>query len=692
MPIEIQCPSCRKAYRLRDELYGKKVTCANPECRKSFIVNQQPSVEAPKAASTTTTRTTPAKSGTSKESPALPADRKTAPVAKAAPAPAKQASPAKPPSPPEVDAESLAATLFSEDAAAAPAGPVDTRVINMTCVACDHQWTEPYAKQGKQVLCPECRHRQKVPDQQKQKAVDWRDPNANRPSLARGEELPEDLKQQQTRIVRIESLEQAGAIEAPEVEPRPLKQTIAFGMLAVGLVLSVVLGGLFFFRSRTENREQQYIPIAFKEFADLPEGSFQAGQTSLSKAVVHLAAAEHASRISTKEKRKEAVENLIAARTELDVLDDSIERDVLLGRVALQVITLGGSPEEVLSEVKIRWLPDQASVNRPRINSDLTTVQTELRRIFTALRREKNTAEFEMRIGIARSVARELARANQYGLFEEIIGQAFVEAELPEATAQIAWELHRASLLSEKVQAMAASLKTSLATNAGSASPTPVTAVVLWQTLNPDGKAPSLVGKPASQGGVPFPTRLAYSLLHVAQDNPNDAAQLASRNGVLSERLRALAYAAEYAKDPAPLLASAAELVQKESKPEVRMPARYALYRLAVLAAKAKDWDRAEVFAKAAPTPSLQSFARGEILMTRLMHPDDKPWETSLLNLPESKEFTQVGHVLGALALARHNARLNADATVLKKYAAEWPAGLVPFGTAGFALGLQDRN
>ena len=42
MAIEMQCPACKKAYRLKDELAGKKVTCANAECRTVFAVPVKP--------------------------------------------------------------------------------------------------------------------------------------------------------------------------------------------------------------------------------------------------------------------------------------------------------------------------------------------------------------------------------------------------------------------------------------------------------------------------------------------------------------------------------------------------------------------------------------------------------------------------------------------------------------------------
>ena len=135
MAIEMQCPACKKAYRLKDALAGEKVTCANAECRTVFAVPVKPGTgTAPTLAAL--------KSGV------RPAAK---PAAKAA---------AKLPPPPAFDVETAALTALNDDPDEVP---VETRVIGVKCDNCDHQWTEPWDKQGKNVLCPECRTRQRVP-------------------------------------------------------------------------------------------------------------------------------------------------------------------------------------------------------------------------------------------------------------------------------------------------------------------------------------------------------------------------------------------------------------------------------------------------------------------------------------------------------------------------------------------------
>src|SRR5688572_2531321 len=108
MAIDVRCPFCEKSYRLKDDLAGKKVTCANQGCRKVFTVTASANgLAAPKAP--------------------------------------------PPPPPPPVDAEALAAAALSDDADA-PKVPEDARTIEMTCTVCEFKWTVPWALQGKNVL------------------------------------------------------------------------------------------------------------------------------------------------------------------------------------------------------------------------------------------------------------------------------------------------------------------------------------------------------------------------------------------------------------------------------------------------------------------------------------------------------------------------------------------------------------
>ena len=85
MAIDAKCPFCEKPYRLKDDFAGKKVTCANQDCRKLFVV-------------------TPSANGAPK------------PVVKA---------------PVKIDAETTAAQALADDPDAASNVPVDARIIKM---------------------------------------------------------------------------------------------------------------------------------------------------------------------------------------------------------------------------------------------------------------------------------------------------------------------------------------------------------------------------------------------------------------------------------------------------------------------------------------------------------------------------------------------------------------------------------
>src|SRR5262245_63548462 len=121
MAISAQCPHCKKPYKFKDELTGKRVKCAAAECRQVFEVKPLPAV----------------------------------------------------------DAEAMALAALADHADPAAAAPVETRKVKVTCVACEHVWEEAWDKQGKNTLCPECRHRQKVPEQKGAgRKIDWRDSQA----------------------------------------------------------------------------------------------------------------------------------------------------------------------------------------------------------------------------------------------------------------------------------------------------------------------------------------------------------------------------------------------------------------------------------------------------------------------------------------------------------------------------------
>jgi len=703
MLIETNCPHCSKGYRLRDEFVGKRVVCKNPECAKPFTVADKlgggingvhnpplPPVARPiPPIASAPPKPAPPVSPTKKTpSPAAPLP----PLAKPAPE-AKKAPPKKPPAPEAepIDAEAMAAALFGEPEKPADAAE-DARVVDMTCAMCDHKWTEPFAKQGKFTVCPDCRHRQKVPDQKKKKAIDWRDPNADRPTLAKGEELPEDLKEQQTRSVGIDALEKAGAIDGPDIEPRPFRQKLTIGLALVGTLLAIAFLGIYWFRSRSDSRDQQYMPDALKDLASLKD-DMPGGQGPLLRALLHNSAGEFAARGNSKAKRDEALRHFLTARgeleskdspkgkdpSELDLASKSLERDLLLGELAVSLLSLGGKEDQVLAETRIRWQHQITQGNKPRIGGDTTTIQAELRRTLTAIRREGPTANFEVREAVVRRLALELNRRDQLDLLEEILGQFFNEVELPEAIAEVALELYRAGNTGDRVRSMAEQVKATA----------PISAYALMQLVDPATKLPPVIGPPSGSDSS-LASRSAYLLLAVCKDDTAEVTRIANLPGQTADRLKALAFAASFSKDPGLLLQTAVEVLENDKRPEPRVAARFALLQLCQAAARAKDVEKSKAFAAAIPDPGLRAWALGESLRLRLAAtPDQK--STTAPDLPEDANSLRVGHAWGCLAFARHNAAARGDSSAIKQYG-EWMTGLSTFGKAGLALGLQDRN
>ena len=247
MAIEMQCPACKKAYRLKDELAGKKVTCANAECRTVFGVPVKPG--------TAPTPTLAALKATAAKSPAKP-------VAKA---------PARAAAPPAFDVETAALTALNDDPDEVVA---ETRVVAVKCSNCDHQWSEPWEKQGKNVLCPECRSRQRVPvPEAKGGKTDWR--KDGMPAGRKIEKLEGVTSSTDAGYVTGESLRAAGLGRA-ELEPRPVWQKLAAVGLPLTLVTLLGLGVVAYRGSRADTRELETMGLALKDLpgddSPLPKG------------------------------------------------------------------------------------------------------------------------------------------------------------------------------------------------------------------------------------------------------------------------------------------------------------------------------------------------------------------------------------------------------------------------------------
>ncbi len=638
MAIETQCPHCKKAYRLKDELSGKRVTCANPDCRKAFTVSGRPSANG---------------------------------AARPAPAPA--------------DAEAVAAALLKDEPDSVRAAPEDQRKVPMTCPVCDHQWDVPWAMQGKNVLCPECRHRQRVPEQ-KQGKVDWRDPNAGRPSLAKREELEGVVSAGDARHVSGEALKVAGVIKE-EIEPRPLRVYVAFGLAGLALMIAASAAILYLRSASKSDRRDHYMADALKDVQESKDVPLPPAEVPLFKAGVLIAAGEFAARKNDDKALKEAIGHFAQARKELEAAPPSPGRDLLFCELAVTQVVLGGDDDQVAAGVRIRWTPG----GRQKITEKMYNVQQELQSTLKAMAGDKPVAA-EVRFHTVRRLARELARRGQPGvLTDSLIAQAFT-TEHTEAVAEVALESLRATGNQEKAKADAQALAPHLSAAAGKQAAPPSAQALFLAAGVP---APDKVAFAARPGQDPpsDTARRAFAALDMLQNKPADAIAVARLPGPPNQtaaRLAALALIAEWADNPAEAVQAAQEALPSDRK-KGSIP-DMTLVRLAAQAGRANQPDRVEAFAKAIEGDGYRAWARAEGLRQLLAASGERPGEESQAEVPTDPKDARVGHAWGRLVLARHNAKVTGNSPDAAPRYEQWGAGTFkPYGLAGLALGLQDR-
>lgn len=639
MPIDATCPACQKRYKLKDELAGKSVKCSNPDCRHPF------------------------------------------------PVPGGAAKPVKPKAKTktelEAEAEALAQQLFGEQQEETKAKEKD---ITVECVMCNHKWAEPESKAGKNVICPECKHRMKVPELKKKTVGDWRDATGGRRSMEKGPELPKDLADQQMQDVNIGSLVKAGAIEAPEVEARP----IGFWITLAAVILFVVGGtaGAVFWVMKSGQTGQENVAMgeAQKGLEELKDDSspIPKDDRRLMRASLHMASGEYHSRLDTKEGIREAVKAFIAARRELEGSPKTQhERDVLFADLLVAQLSLGGTSEQAEAEAKLRWSSQDFRGKGPPVGSTVIDyVQTELRQTLTKF--NEGGVDKGMRLSAVARLTRQLVKSGHLGILLETVTQGFGD----DATEAQAFVLLVATLNGgpeDLIRSQVVQLRDNLKQDEKAPRPWPVVALFAkFGITDVDTKA--TIPPPAGEGAqVSLPTRLAYSALYLTQDKTADAVKVAaSPPGVAADRFSAMATLAELMPDPKPLLEDAVKQLTA-----VQPGNRFHLYRLARVAADAGVPDKAEAFAKAITDEGLREWTLAEAARAK--------WAASKttaapsdLNLPTDPAKMKAGQAWAAVLFARHNGKVSGDRTAGKQYD-EWAdKKLRAFGYAGMALGLQD--
>lgn len=645
MAIDAKCPFCEKGYRLKDDLVGKKVTCANQDCRKIFTV---------------------AASANGTHPPAAP----------------KPAAPIRPP----VDADELAAAALNDDPDEVPE---EQKQIAMKCSVCEHAWPVAWAMQGKNVLCPDCKHRQKVPLQEKGKKGGWRE--RNEPEGVKRDKLDNVMSARDNSMVSGSTLLETGAVKI-DYEPLPTSIYVKWAAI-IGVPLLLLVGGVvLWMKSRTEKQEQQVVAeydkvLETDDMKALP----------LYQAALRIALGEYEARQTDGKSRDKAIEYFSGALATLGSAPRTADREHLYGELALALLLLGGEGEDLMEKRKLSWLPPQQNAaSRAKVKpnqAELEGVQGQLRRVLNGLKDTR--ADFDVRSAVLRRLTRELLKVNQLEVVRSTLPALFSDVEQYEAEGQIALECFRAGK-TDVAKEIGEKLKAALTTPpTPPPAPTPASVQALWIVLDIKG-GPTLVPAPS---GVEMSeaTRWTYTAVNVLKNNPSEARSVAMRAGKTEAKIRVLALAAEWSEKPGEFLDAAESAVKDEVRkrdPNVVLPGSI-LMRLGQMSARAGSADKAEEFVKPIFDDTLKPFAKAEVLRHKLAADRGQQPKDEDAELPAEIDVKKLklGHAWGRYHLARHNGIRTNDKNLANTYAKNWPRNVIaPFGQIGVTLGVQDNE
>lgn len=599
MAIVFNCPHCGTNYRLKDEFGGKTATCKNPNCRKVIPI--------PKA----------------KEA-----------VLASAPA----------------DLDAIAAAAFSDEPAAkGPAAAEET--IEVTCSGCDHKWTVEASKEGKNVLCPECRRPNRVPMRKKEEKADWRTGGGG-PSLAK-RETGMDVQGAFTsaNVGSIGTQTAKEILKGREAEEEPeerRKKLLKRGVLFV-LVASVLgAGGYYLFKEGKQRGEEHKIEDAVAEVTTGESGTKDVRYHAL----IHRAAGEHFGRTADKaEEAKKALDELKKARNLLDREKPGIDRNCLLAEVAVTMVELLGTPEQVAAGTRLKQ------------DDVIQQIRETLKKIDP-----KDPDAPDVYADVLRAVTRKFAAKGLPAAPLEIARQLHPPDEM---RGQVGLELLKIDR--EKYRPEVEKLLGSITTNDA-----------------PAVQALRLLVKPAGKKDDPAasPSNVAIAEFEALSGNTAKAGKSAGSATKPDDKVRALIAAAQaapeaQAADASALTEQAAGLIRKDPtvvRPSVAIRACRVMGRLG-------QFDSAEALA-AKLDPQAQGWARLEILRGRLAQAKTQKADDTWLDAvgdptklpPAAKAYEEV---------ARHNAATNNENQAKIK---SWEKGTVrPFGVAGTILGRGDR-
>jgi hypothetical protein len=423
---------------------------------------------------------------------------------------------------------------------------------------------------------------------------------------------------------------------------------------------------------------------AVKDVQETKDAALPPAEAPLFKAGVQIAAGEFALRKDDPQGLKDALAHFAHARRDLEAAPPSAGRDLLLGELALAQVSLGGTAQQVADGTRIRWTPGGGG--RQPLNEKTYTVQQELQTTLKAMA----AASADVRFHVVRRLARELAKAGQPDVLSESLIAQVMPQEHAEAVAQAAIETLKAT--SDQTRAKVEAERMASLLTEGVAPPPSVPALLQAVGVPAPGKVK--FPAPPGSGDVTDETRQTFVTLYLLQGKTDEAIALAKQpGGTPAAKLAALALAAEWADKPgAAVEAAHAALPTGEERRKVSIP-DLVLMRLAAQAGRANQPDKAEAFARSISSDAYKAWARAEALKHQLAASGERPGEETQAEVPTDPKDVRVGHARGRLALARHNARVTGNDPDASVRYENWGAGTFrPFGLAGLALGLQDRN
>jgi hypothetical protein len=601
MAIVFDCPHCKTNYKLKDDVGGKTATCKNPNCRK--VIN-------------------------------IPMPKK--PVAVAAPA----------------DLDAFAAAAFADDPAAKP---VAEEMLPVTCAKCDHHWQVEASKEGKNVLCPECRHPNRVPPRKKEEKIDWKTGGGGPAGRKRETGDTEFIQNVTTGIgqkTAQEIVKDRDAQEEPEERRKRRLKIAGYSFLGIAVVGSAVFFGM---RARNEVKSDAKMSDAVKEVeTDAPP------KDSRYLALILRAAGEHGIKTSNgTDDSKAAWDALKKGRNQFpNNPAPGVDRNIILGEIAISMADLLGTADEVQDGKRIE------------LKAVVPDIRGTLQRI--------SPNETELLADVVRRLTAKVAAKGHTGILEGIIMQL---PNGPELLGQMALELLR--LDKDAHQATAEKvLKTPGADNV----PSLVAVRLALGKPAPEPKT-TPAGKKAAPPQEPLRAKVESEVL---KGNAAAAKDLARKQGSRDERPWVLTAGGMAALDSNPteaaeMLTEAAELLEKNTSPATPWVAMRVCRGLGKLG----KFDPADKLANSLTDEQAKAWAKLEVVRGRLAAKKGEKADDSWLD--QVGDPTKLGAAIKAREeVARHNAAngQNYDATVKG-----WPKGTVrPFGLAGIVLGQDDRR